>query len=409
MQCDDLGWGDPGVYGHPMIRTPNLDRLATEGLRLTACYAAAPVCSPSRAALQTGRIPQREGITDWIRPGSEIHLRREAVTIARVLRTAGYATCFAGKWHLSGTFEATQPTPGDHGYDHWLASLINSRPNHLNPDNFVRNGVPLGPQRGPAAALVADEAARWLAHQPFSRPVFMCVTFHEPHEPVGTADEFLRLYPDVAPPERAAYYGNVSQMDAAVGRLMRALEETGRASRTLVVFTSDNGPETLNRYRGAEHSYGSPGPFRGMKLHLTEGGIRVPGIVRWPGVVRPKTESGEPVSGVDWLPTLCAAAGVEPPSDRALDGVNLLPFLKGGGLERRTPLYWQYDVALGAARAAVRDGDWKLLAHEGLERVELYNVKDDPGESRDLAAQEPARAAALLDRLKAIHREVNGN
>ena len=163
--ADDLGYGDLSSFGHPAIKTPHLDRLAAQGLKLTNCYAGMPVCSPSRAALMTGRVPQREGISEWIPENSPVHLKREAVTIARLLKGAGYATAMTGKWHLSATLDGSQPTPGHHGFDHWFATQNNALPSHENPRNFVRNGKPVGPLQGYSSTLIINEAIDWLGRR----------------------------------------------------------------------------------------------------------------------------------------------------------------------------------------------------------------------------------------------------
>jgi arylsulfatase A len=228
---------------------------------------------------------------------------------------------------------------------------------------------------------------------------------------------------------RAQYYANVTNIDLAVGRLLATLDELKLADNTLVFFTSDNGPETLLRYPNADRSYGSPGPLRGMKLHLYEGGIRVPGITRWPGRIQPGKVSDEPISSVDLLPTFSAAGGAEPPKDRPLDGTNLLPLFEGRPIARETPLFWFYALALQRPRMAMRDGDYKLCAlwdvsagsikgpadpqtvaaikSAKLVEFELYNLREDIGEKNDLAAREPqrvrkmaARAAGLFDQIQ---------
>jgi arylsulfatase A len=407
LLCDDLGYGDLGCFGHPDIQTPHLDQLAAEGLHLTDCYAAAPVCSPSRAGLLTGRSPDRCGIYDWIPAGSPVHVRREEVTVATLLQRAGYQTCHAGKWHCNGRFNsADQPQPGNHGFDHWFATQNNAHPSHENPDNFVRDGRPVGPLQGHSSALIVQEAVDWLNRRDPARPFGLFVWFHAPHEPVATSEEFVRRYPGADPMDRAVYYGNVTQTDHEIGRLLSAVDGLGVRDRTLVWFTSDNGPETLNRYRGAHRSYGSPGPLRGMKLHLSEGGIRVPGILRWPGHTSPGTTSAEPVCGLDLLPTMCDLLSLPLPPQRAIDGASFLPLLDGRPIDRRVPLHWHYSRALGHHQAALRDGPWKLLADAALQRFELYHLPDDPGETTDLAAREPDRLRVLAARLTALHREV---
>jgi arylsulfatase A len=405
LLCDDLGYGDLGCFGHPVLQTPHLDRLAAGGLKLTACYAASPVCSPSRAGLLTGRSPQRAGILDWIPLNSGTFLRRDEVTVAALLKAAGYRTAHVGKWHLNSRMDGSEPTPGDHGFDHWFATQNNAEPSHEGPVNFVRNGKRVGPLKGNSSTLIVDEALHFL--RAGKGPFFLNVWFHAPHEPVAAPDAFTRPYARVADATKRAYYGSVSLVDHEVGRLLRALDEMKLRDNTFVLFTSDNGPETLGRYKGATRSHGSPGPLRGMKLHLHEGGIRVPGIVSWPGHTRPGSVSAEPVCGVDLLPTLCELAGARPLARRALDGASFLPVLHGRPVARRVPLYWQFDRALGPWKVAVRQGPWKLLADAKLEKFALYNLDEDVGEARDLAARRPERVKELAAALRRLHRDVN--
>jgi arylsulfatase A len=396
--ADDLGWGDLGCYGHPIIRTPHLDRFAGEGLRLTSCYAASAVCSPSRSALLTGRTPHRNGVYTWIAEGAPVHLRTSERTLPALLRESGYATCHTGKWHLNGLFNsAEQPQPDAHGYDWWLATQNNAAPSHHNPVNFVRNGVAVGPLEGYSALLTVDEAVRWLQRErDRSRPFFLTVWTHEPHYPISAAAEYQQMYPGLEDPVQREHHANVTQMDAAFGRLMEALEGEGLTENTLVVFTSDNGPEGDGVKTPGR---GSTGGLRGRKRHLYEGGIRVPGLVRWPGRVSAGGVSAVPVIGSDFFATLLAAAGAAVPGDRVLDGVNVLPVLTGSAAEvvRQRPLYWRLLMA-PQMKSAVRDGDWKLLADERLEKFELYNLREDERETTDLREREPE----TFERLKAV-------
>lgn len=428
--CDDLGYGDLGCYGHPAIRTPRLDAFARQGVRFTDCYAAAPVCSPSRAGMLTGRTPDRCGVHDWIPEGNVMHLPRSEHTFAQLLRRAGYATCHSGKWHCNGKFNSPeQPQPGDHGFDHWFSTQNNALPSHENPVNFVRNGAAVGPTRKYSATLIVDEAIEWLRSLDGRRPFCLFVCFHNPHEPVASAPRFVDAYPEARKRGEALYYGNVTQMDYEFGRLIEALDAAGHAEDTFVFFTSDNGPETLNRYAGAWRSHGSPGPLRGMKLSLYEGGYRVPGIVRYPGRARAGEVSAEPVCGLDVLPTLCALAGVEVPAGRPIDGANMLDALEGRPVRRDVPLHWHYFNAMGAPKASLREGDWKVVGIGGpdtagragggftaeqsgavkslaLERFELYNLRQSSAEATDLSAQEPGRLKELSAKLVRLHDEV---
>ena len=441
--CDDLGYGDLAGYGHPHIKTPNLDRLAREGIRFTSAYSPAPVCSPSRVGLLTGRSPNRAGVFDWIpaaAPGATTaqsrhltHLRREEITLPRLLRTAGYATAQAGKWHCNAAFNTSaQPQPGDAGFDHWFATQNNAAPSHENPHNFVRNGSPVGPQEGFSCQLVAREMIGWLERQRADKPAqpfFGFVAFHEPHEPVASPADLVASYRGVARDEdQAQYFANVANMDRAVGELLAALDRLGVAHNTVVYFSSDNGPETLNRYRGSQRSHGTPGPLRGMKLWTTEAGVRVPGILRYPARVKAGQVSAEPVSSLDLLPTFTALANAKVPADLKLDGTDIRGTFGGGTVRRPQPLFWFYYNALNEQRAALRDGPWKLLARlDGgalprfanintasapqvraakLTDFSLYRVTDDVAEARDVSATEPAKLKELTAKMEKLYREV---
>ncbi|MCH9725030.1 MAG: sulfatase-like hydrolase/transferase [Planctomycetes bacterium] len=423
--CDDLGYGDLACYGHPVIKSPHIDRFAKEGLKLTSCYSAHPNCSPSRAGLMTGRTPFRVGVYNWIPMHSPMHVRKQEITIATLLRQAGYATCHAGKWHLNGMFNLVgQPQPSDHGFDHWFSTQNNALPTHENPFNFVRNGKPVGRQEGYAAQLVADEAQRWLIDlRDKEKPFFMFVCFHEPHEPIASAERFRKLYPAPQDSTLPAHHGNVTQMDDAFGRILKTLDDQKLRDNTLVIFTSDNGPAITRR-----HPHGSSGPLRDKKGATFEGGIRVPGIVQWPAHVKPGTTSDIPVSGLDILPTLCAVADIPVPSDRVLDGTNVLPVFKGKSLKRTKPLYWQFNRARNAAKVAIRDGEWKLLARldvpslkpsggitkqeidhvkqAKLAEFELYHIQSDIAETTDRSESEPKRFEQMKKQMQEIFEEV---
>ncbi len=422
--ADDLGFGDLGCYGNDSILSPRIDQFAAEGLRLTSCYAAHPNCSPSRAGLMTGRTPFRMGIYNWIPMFSPMHVKQSEVTLATLLRHAGYQTCQVGKWHLNGKFNLPgQPQPNDHGFDHWFATQNNALPNHRNPENFVRNGRELGRLTGYSAELVAKEAVHWLRNERDpKKPFFLFACFHEPHEPIASAEKYRKLYPH-EDPAFSAHHGNVSQLDAGFGRLLDAVKQLGLNEDTVVIFTSDNGPAIT-----PIHPHGSAGPLRDKKGTVYEGGIRVPGIIRWPGEINPGTETDVPISGLDFLPTLCQLGGAMLPPERELDGTSFVPLFKGKPLERAKPLYWQFNRAKGKAKVAVRDGKWKLLASltqpgpttgadltqlemQGIKKAELkdfelYDLGVDIQESMDVSGKQPNVLKRLKKEMQAIYEDV---
>jgi len=429
INCDDLGYGDLGCYGHPVIKTPHLDALAAEGLRFTQHYAASALCSPSRAALLTGRTPYRTGIRSWIPEGSGIFLRREEVTLATLLQRAGYATAHVGKWHLNSDLgDSAQPQPTDHGFDLAYGHNAFQTPTNRNPANVYRNGKLLPPQPGYTAQLYADEAIRWLETQATAkRPFFLHLAPAEPHTPIENPPEWNARYaaftrgPIVPIPGGVArvpeellvprgpgeYYANIAYLDHQLGRVLAALDRLGHRDNTIIVFTSDNGPVTSSWQNWYEvNSHGDTGGFRGRKHHLYEGGIRVPAIVRWPGHVPTGSTSAAPVSGLDWLPTLARLCGVSVPADRAIDGQDISAALRG----ETTPaipreFYWALPNLTGR-EFAWREGDWKLILDTKQEPVELFDLARDPLELTNRLASEKDRAAAMTAAFRAHHSAV---
>lgn len=405
--ADDLGYGDLACYGHPVIKTPSLDAFARKAMKFPHGYSGGSVCSPSRSAILTGRTPYRNGVFTWIPEGSHVHLRNTEVTLATLLRALGYTTCHVGKWHLNGLFNSPkQPQPNDHGYDWWLATQNNAAPSHKNPDNFVRNGKKVGLVDGFSAEIVADEAVHWLRKErDKSKPFFMTMWFHEPHLPIESSEKFQDLYPELKAkdPDLAQHHANVTQMDHAFGKLMRALEELNLSEDTLIVFTSDNGPEgqgTKGRTRG------STGGLRGRKRSLYEGGIRVPFMIAWPGKIPPGKSNDTPVIGSDLFPTLLEAAGEKLPRERVIDGTCLLPLFEGKTIDRKVPLYWRYHGAPEEFKVAMRQGDHTLLANLEFTRFELYNLKNDPKQTKNLVDDEPKLFASMRTALRNLNSEI---
>jgi len=441
--ADDLGYGDLGCYGHPFIETPNLDEFAEQGIRFTDCYSAAPICSPARAGLLTGRCSYRTGV--YHLAGNWVHLQAQEKTIAELLHDAGYATCFLGKWHL-GSFDGRHPLPSDQGFDHWFATEVNSFKGPENPKNFVRNGKPVAQTKGWYCDVVVDEAVEWLKKRRPDQPFFLEICTHEPHTPLDPPEQYRRMYDtpqvraletkigygrvprypaDNTPAEKRYYYGTVTQLDAAFGGLMDALEEMGLAENTLVIFTSDNGPEYPGGSTGLDPlrrlCAGTPGRPRGMKRHLYEGGIRVPGIMRWPKGIKAGRLCSEPISSVDLLPTLCELCDAEIPAGRTLDGVSITPVFEGKSLSRTRPLCWNINFT-GVPNMAMRMGDEVLLgfAEEPaagqrimewikstkMARFELYNLKTDIGQKVDLASHKTEHVESVINQMNQIWRQL---
>jgi arylsulfatase A len=279
LLADDLGYSDLSCYGSRSIKTPNLDKLAESGMRFTDFYAPAPNCSPSRAGLLTGRSPSRTGMYSYIPPNGPLHLPRSEITIAALLRDAGYDTAHIGKWHLCyDMLSEDLPQPADHGFDYSLGTENNANPSHKNPTNFVRNGKAVGKMEGYSCQILADEVIGYLDKRKDSgKPFFICAWFHETHTPIASPPELVKQHGDAKSKKDALYYANVENLDIAVGRILEALDKQGLTEDTFVIFSSDNGgvrPESC-------------APLRGRKSFVWEGGIREPGIIRWPGRVKP--------------------------------------------------------------------------------------------------------------------------
>ncbi|MDA0195653.1 MAG: sulfatase-like hydrolase/transferase [Bacteroidetes bacterium] len=261
--ADDMGYKDLGCYGGEAI-TPNLDAMAAEGIKFTNCYAGAPNCSPSRASLLTGRMPVRAGMYSYRPPGNVMHLRDEEMTIAEVLKTAGYQTAHFGKWHLGclpRDKQLSHPQPDQQGFDYSLGIENNSQPSHRNPDTFVKNGVEIGVQEGYSSHLLADEIESWLDKEYESqKPFFMYVPFHEPHAKVAAPSELVAHYKD-NDQKTAEYFACIENMDSAVGRILSTLKTRGLKENTMIFFASDNG----------SYRIGSNDPLRGMKSEVYDG------------------------------------------------------------------------------------------------------------------------------------------
>ena len=417
LLADDLGYSDLSCFGSTEVRTPALDKLAAEGMRFTDFYAASAVCSPSRAALMTGRFSVRAGFYSWIHPSQKMHLHTDENTIAELLKNVGYSSAHIGKWHLGYDLEdgsGPGPKPHDHGFDYWLATGNNAHPSHHNPDNFIRNGKALGAMEGYSSELVVDEAIDWLDKRSGAEPFFLNVWFHEPHAPVAAPPELTQRHSHTSLP---AYYGSIENMDANIGRLLKKLDDMNVTSNTLVIFMSDNGS-----YRGGD---GSNGELKAGKTTLWEGGIRVPAIIRWPGYVNEGVTEKTPAGVVDILPTIAKISNANLPKDRVIDGVSLTPLFKERRLVRKKPLYWLYSPSRPIC--VIREGDWNLVAdpeldvprdnlfkeewiglvkETGLVNFRLFNVRQDPGQHHDMAVSKPKVLKRMKRKMMNLHKEV---
>ncbi|MCX5683467.1 MAG: sulfatase [Planctomycetota bacterium] len=402
---DDMGWMDLSCQGSKFYETPNIDRLASQGMRFTNAYAACPVCSPTRASIMTGRYPARLHLTDWIaghnRPFAKLripdwtkYLPLEEVTIAEALKPAGYATASIGKWHLGGP----EFWPDKQGFDLNFAGTDQGQP----PSYFAPykiQTIPSAPDGEYLTDRLADETCKFIDANK-ARPFFVYLPNYAVHSPLMGKKEMIEKYKAKADPasgqKNAVYAAMIQSVDESVGKVCAKLDELGLAGRTVVIFMSDNGGVARTT---------SNAPLRAGKGSLYEGGIREPLIVRWPGAVKPGTTNDEVVISTDFFPTILEIAGVAPSADPAhiLDGISFVPELKQSGRKRtREAVYWHYPhYHPGGATpgSIIRAGDWKLIEYFEDNRVELYNLREDLGETKDLAATMPDKAAELRKKL----------
>ncbi len=417
LLADDLGYKDVGCYGGP-VQTPAIDQLAKDGVRFTDFYSGCAVCSPSRATLLTGRHHIRTGVYSWIHDeGQNSHLLLRERTIAEILKDRGYSTAHIGKWHLGlPTKNRSKPTPSHHGFDYWFTTWNNASPSHKNPNNFIRNGEAVGPLEGYSCQLVADEAIDWLDHHRHPKaPFFLNIWFHEPHAPIAAPEGIVSTYGELKD-KAAIYSGTIDNSDRAVSRVVEKLHSLGVRENTLIIYASDNGSYRDDR----------TGDLRGRKGSNWDGGIRVPGIFSWPGVIKKNRALKEPAGLVDVLATLCGLLSLELPQDRVIDGSDLSPLLKGepDKFKRHQPLFWHLQKSRPIV--AMRDGDYSLVANPdyeipatnmfqerwiprvkngGYKDFQLFDLKKDPGQTQNIASGNPE----LLKKLKAKLLSINQN
>jgi len=439
IMVDDLGYGDVGYLGNDIVQTPHLDALAEQGIRFNRFYAAAPVCSPTRASCLTGRHPYRSGIP-W---AGRYALPSDEITIASVLKNYGYTTAHFGKWHVGGLSRQMDqshfpdgPTPyappWEHGFD--VAFSTESMVPLYNPYYHVggeygspdyrhvqNEPVALGQQtgghpwknlywtgpgqfvdenlEGSNAALIMDRALAFMEEQKEDNPFFTLVWFHTPHTPIVAGNEYRELYPGHTM-EAQHWFGSITAMDEQIGRLFQSLVDWGVADETIVWFKSDNGPSYI-------HGHNSAGPLRGSKGELYEGGIRVPSVLHWPSQFPYPKEIDEPVSTSDLFFTVMAMAGVDHQTGMKIDGENVLPVIRNGK-SREGPIAFASPLpnrlrpafSQESEQFAIIDGHYKLISMDNGVTYQLYDLDKDIAESQDLAAELKDISASMQDKLE---------
>ena len=398
LLADDMGYGDYERIGGS-TETPNLNRLADEGIFFNNFYAAGPNCSPSRAGLMTGKSPAKVGMYSYRPQSHPLHLPNQEITLAELLKTKGYQTAHIGKWHLgelTGNPEFDHPQPHEQGFDYSMGTENNAEPSHHNPRNFIRNGKALGKVEGYSCQIVAQECMDWL-NQKSDDPFFLYVAFHEPHAKVASPPELVEKYKNL-PQKDAEYLANIDHLDSAIGRILNYLEQHDLMDNTIIMFSSDNGSYRLASNAG----------LKAVKSFLYDGGIRVPGIIRWSGIKTDKKVVEAPTGLVDLLPTLCEIVGIYPPDD--LDGTSILPLLEGKPFERKLPLYWFFYRT--SPEIAMRIGDHMILGLDNdtiprphqfsqddlgylknisLKNYELYDLRNDFSQEKNLFHTHPKK------------------
>ena len=428
VMADDLGYGELGCYGQTLIKTPNLDRMAREGMRFTRFYAGATVCAPSRSVLMTGRHHGRTRVRGNAGPARPLAqaLRAEDVTVAKVLQTAGYATSLAGKWGLGDVGPAEVGLPRKQGFDEFFGYLNQHHAHNHYPDFLWRNEakvplpnkvVPMGAEGGGYATeavqyaddLIAEEALRFVAAKR-EKPFFL---YWSPVVPHANNERTRALkngaeVPDFGPYAKEDWSEQdkgqaamISRLDGYVGKLLDRLRELGLAEKTLVIFTSDNGPHNESNHNLAR--FRPSGPLRGTKRSLTDGGIRVPGIAWWPGQVKAGVETSHVAYFGDWMATAAELAGAEVPKD--VDSLSFAPLLRGREQKTHEWLYWEFHEG-GFKQAALYQGRWKGIRSGSPDApVVLHDLQEDEGEAKDVASQQPELARRIGDWLKTARSE----
>ncbi len=420
INVDDLGWGELGYTGSKIYESPNIDKLASQSMIFTAGYAPASNCAPSRAACQTGQWAPRTGVYTVLSSArgkasqrklipvkNTLHIPKNNLTMGDILKKAGYDTASMGKWHIS-------KSPTEHGYDLNIAGSAAGGPyngGYLSP--FKYPNLEVKTKGTHLTDLLTDRAIAFITAKR-NKPFFLYLPYFSIHAPLqgkpGLIERFKQKTKKLGIQTKPTIVAMVYTMDANIGRLMKALDDNNLAQNTIVIFTSDNGG--VFKFNG-EH------PLRAGKGSYYEGGIREPFLIRWPAKIKPG-KNDTPISGLDIFPTLVAAAQADVPADKILDGDNLMPELTGTGKLKDRALFWHFPIYLEKGNkdcqdplfrtrpgSAIRHGDWKLIEYFENGDIELYNLKNDPRERKNLAKSMPAKANELLNELKAWRKQTN--
>jgi arylsulfatase A-like enzyme len=399
--ADDMGWADAGFHGSD-IATPNLDALAKGGAVLEQFYTQ-PMCTPTRAALMTGRYPMRYGLQVGVIPGAGTYgIPMDEYLLPQALQDAGYTTALVGKWHLGHA--NPELWPKQRGFDQFYGALVGEidhfkHSSHGVPD-WYRDNTPIE-EEGFDNTLFGDEAARVIRDLDGAKPLFLYLAFTAPHTPFQAPQEYLDRFKDIEDPNRRAYAAMISVMDDGVGKVVAELEKRGMRDNTLIVFHSDNGGVTNSLFAGDTKVAGgmpaSNGPYRDGKGTLYEGATRVVAFANWPGRIQPSVVE-EMIHVTDMYPTIAGLAGAAMAKNKPLDGVDVWSVLEGKP-SPRSEIVYNVDPMGGA----VRQGDWKLVWKASLpQRIELFNLSDDKSEAKDLAAENPAKVAELKARIEEL-------
>jgi len=413
--ADDLGWGDLGCYGHPTIRTPHLDKMAENGIRFTSFYMASSVCSPSRAALLTGKYPSNAGINRVLNNKSKTGLSPEELTIAEGLKTVGYSTAIIGKWHLG---HLPEYLPTKQGFDYWFGVPYSNDNNGISaPENEYLSGPPLplyenesiiehGISMGTITKRYTEKAIEYIRKEK-DNPFFLYLPYTMPHVPIDASEKFKGK-------SEAGLFGDViEELDWSVGQILQELEKLGIAENTMVIFTSDNGPMihmNIPRYDPnliKLWHHGSAGPLRGGKFEVYEGGFRVPGIIQWKGKIKAGQVTSEVMRSIDLKPTIFKLAGVTKHDLAEIDGVNQHSLIFEQGKSATDELLYERN----GQKRAFRKGDWKIVLtpqENNKPLIELFNLKNDVQELYNIAGEYPEKEKELINLINDLRKHNTG-